>query len=89
VRIDRAGRLHTFSRKPSRSQSLPLHLVPHRRMTARAPARSDECIDGDFKLMHYRADGVLYRGRPAVVSAHEAPALSGFSDDSEMDRSGR
>jgi hypothetical protein len=27
VRIDRAGRRHTFSRKPSRSQSLPLHLV--------------------------------------------------------------
>jgi hypothetical protein len=28
VRIDPAGRLHTFPRKPSRSQSLPLHLVP-------------------------------------------------------------
>jgi hypothetical protein len=28
VRVDGAGRLHTFSRKPSRSQSLPLHLVP-------------------------------------------------------------
>jgi hypothetical protein len=25
----------------------------HGRMTARAPARSQECIDGDFKLMHY------------------------------------
>jgi hypothetical protein len=78
------------ARKPGRSQILAAPSGrSHYHMIARAPARLHYCIDGDCKLMHYPSDGLLYCGRLALVSAHEAPAPSGFGDDSEMDRSGR